>query len=60
MKVFLSTVDGGVMVQARLEGKDGGGDVTQLVAPGGDFLAHSHDDLAAMGEGEKELTDAGR
>ena len=34
MKAFLSKVDGGVMVQARLEGEGLLGDLTQFVAPG--------------------------
>ena len=58
MKVFLSKVDGGVMVQARAVGKGLLGDLTQLVEPGGEFLGYSYDELAATGNGECDLTDA--
>jgi hypothetical protein len=57
MRVFLSKVDGGVMVQARLEGGDGLlGEAAQLVRPGEAFGQFTHDELVAMGEGEKEIT----
>ena len=55
MKAFLSKVDGGVMVQARLEGDGIIGDVTRVVAPGEDFFDLSYDELAAMGDGEHEF-----
>ena len=55
MKVFLSKVDGGVMVQARLEGKNTVGDAARLVAPGEDFFGYSFDELVAMGNGERDF-----
>jgi hypothetical protein len=58
MKVFLSRVDGGVMVQARMEAEGIVGEVAQLVEPGDDFFGYSHDQLVAMGNGEHVLPDA--
>jgi len=58
MKVFLSKVDGDVIVQARFKGAGLLGEVTELVPLGGEFLGHSHDELVAMGEGEVILDQA--
>jgi len=55
MKVFLSKVDGGVMVQACLKGDGMLGELTQLVPLTGGFLGHAHDELVAMGDGEIDL-----
>ena len=56
VKVFLSKVAGGVLVQMRAEGDaDMLGDLSQLVAPGDSFGQFTHDELVAMGEGEHEL-----
>jgi hypothetical protein len=56
MKVFLSKVAGGVLVQARAEG-DGDlvGDLAQLITPSESFGQFTHDELVAMGEGEHEI-----
>lgn len=60
MKVFLSQVDGGVQILARLEGDDVSGCLVQIVSPSGRFLGYSHDELVAMGAGEHDLRRAGR
>jgi hypothetical protein len=56
MKVHISIVPGGVLVQARAEG-DGDlvGDLGQLVTPSESFGQFTHDELVAMGEGEHDL-----
>ena len=56
VKVFLSKVAGGVLVQLRAEGDaDMLGDLSQLVAWGESFGQFTHDELVAMGEGEHDL-----
>jgi hypothetical protein len=60
VKVFLSQVDGGVQILARLEGDGVFSCFSQIVPAGGKFLGYSHDELVAMGAGEHDLTGARR
>jgi hypothetical protein len=59
MKVFLSKVDSGVMVQARLEGDGLIGDMTHLVRPAECYLGLTHDELVVLGNGELHLDPPG-
>jgi hypothetical protein len=56
VKVFLSKIAGGVLVQARAEGDaDMLGDLSLIVAPGETFASVTFDELVAMGCGEHEI-----
>jgi hypothetical protein len=54
--VFLVVLDGEVQVMARIEGPGGMlGDVNRYVAPGGEFMGHSYEELVSLGTGQHEL-----
>ncbi len=58
MTIFLSEVEGGVVVQARAEG-EALGDLTRLVHPGGSAFGLSYEQLAALGPGAHEVGGGG-
>ncbi len=56
MKVFLSRgPQQAVVVMARAEGSGVLGDLFREVKPGQSLLGYSHQELAALGSGEKDL-----
>jgi hypothetical protein len=60
VKVFISKAGGGVLlVRVRAEGPGGVlGDLTEEVRPGGSFLGHAYDELAALTQGGHDLDPA--